>query len=681
MTKPGNKLSALLSGSTRTVKTASGRSATRATGTTLRWCGTLLLACIVALGTACASKGRVTYDADDPTLSSIADPRARRLLSGGDIQGASDVYTALAERATEPALKQDYQLIAAEILYDRGMTTEGLSKLEIIPDQLESTELEHRRAILQAKDALFNSKPELALKTLPDPEAVESNLHKARVFEVRAQSYRQLQNPDEELLARISLEEQLQKPGIVQANHQQIWQLLTTQPLSTLNEMTTNVRGDIYQGWIELALANADSGVDPERRAGEIESWKARFPGHPAQRTLMATLYSPGQFGGFTSVNRQISQIGVLLPLTGQGISQVAEAIRDGIIVAYQQAKSRGSSAELVPEIRFYDTGDNVNYVRTAFQNALNDGSDAIIGPLRKEAVSAIITQRNIPVPVLTLNTVESAGTGVLENVVQFGLAPEDEARSAAIRALGSSYRNAIVLQTDDSRGDRVARAFAENMLLNGGDVVHTAVLPTDEYDYSKQIKDALLITQSDQRFRAISRTVGAKLFFEPSIRGDVDMVFLALNNEQARAVRPQLAFFRAGKLPMLATSRVAAIDDDVKANSDLNGIFYTDAPWMLDRKVKSDPLYKEIVNNFPDSVDVFGKLYALGLDSWKIINSLKELSSDSTLTIPGFTGNLSLTVDGRIQRALSWAKYDEGRSRTVKNINFTPAVPTGLNN
>jgi len=626
----------------------------------------------LALSTAgCRTTGDNFDNYEDQNLASIADSTARRMLFNGDIQAASDRYSDLAANAKDPNNILDYQLIAAEILYDRGMTDEGRQKLNLVSAPLPIPELQHRRDILVAKDTLYGGDPEGALEALPDPETMTSSLHSARVYEVRAQAFRQLQNPDEELAARISLEEKINRPGILEANHQQIWQLLTTQPLSRLSEMSTNVRGEIYQGWIDLALANASGGLDGQRRAASLQQWRGSYPFHPANATMMQTLFADGQFAGFSLNNGPIRQVGVLLPLSAPGIGAAAEAIRNGIVVAYQNETDRAN----LPTLRFYDIGDNVSYVRTAFQNAINDGSDAIIGPLRKEAVTSIITQRGLQVPIITLNQVEVSAGMQIENVIQFGLAPEDEARSAARRALALDYNNAIVLQTDDSRGDREARAFTELMMLNGGEVLHTAVLPADEYDYSRQLKDALLITQSDARFRRLSRTIDAKLFFEPGIRGDVDMVFLAVNNEQAKSVRPQLSFFRAGELPKFGTSRVAAIDNDVKANRDLNTIHYTDAPWVLDRNLRKSPMYRQLAENFPDTIDVFGKLYALGIDAWMLMNNLSQLTGDQPAKLSGFTGQLSLAPDGRVERELLWARYDDGKSVRVKNIDYTPPV------
>ena len=600
----------------------------------------------------------------------ITDPDARRLLQRGDPQGAADIYSQLAQRSNDPAEQQDYLLIASEILFDRSLNEQAQAKLAAVPAELATLGLQHRLSILEAKSLIYERDAEAALAVLPDPVEVNTALNRGRIFETQAQAYNILQDPDNELIARINLESQLSDPAVIERSHQQIWQLLTTQPLSTLRTMTTNVRGDTYQGWIELALAFAGAGVDEQVRRTSMTDWQQRFPGHPANPQFVNALYAPEGFDMMVD-GQPINQIAVLLPMSGANTAAVAAAIRDGIIAAHQLAGARIDT----PALRFYDVGDNPGYVRTAYRNAVSDGADAIIGPLTKDAVAAVVSQQEIPVPTLTLNTVESAGIGSdISNVIQFGLAPEDEAVAAASRAAGLGYRSAIVFQTDDSRGDREARAFQDAMFQYGGDVVHVAVLPTDTFDYSSQIKEALAIDQSDSRFRILSSTIGEKLFFEPSIRNDVDVVFLALSNEQAGSLRTQLDFFYARALPRLGTSRVAGVDDDQKKNADLNTIYYPDAPWILRRSLDDDPLKEQILGSFSNADGVYGRLYALGADAYQLVTNLDKLTGGERLQ--GYTGDLELRPDGRIQRYLDWAQYVEGISQNVENVE-PPALPS----
>jgi len=175
----------------------------------------------------------------------------------------------------------------------------------------------------------------------------------------------------------------------------------------------------------------------------------------------------------------------------------------------------------------------------------------------------------------------------------------------------------------------------------------------------------------SDVRFKRLSSTIGERLFFEPAIRNDVDVVFMALTSEQARSARPQLDFFRAREVPRLATSRVASPDADEKMNRDLNSIFYTDAPWMLRRSLVDDPLRRDIVASFPAADGAYAKLYALGIDAWRIVENLGPLGAGERLE--GYTGDLELAADGRVRRHLDWAQYVEGVSVPVERIEAEP--------
>ena len=201
---------------------------------------------------------------DDASLTRVADPDARRALAAGDPLAAADIYSARADAALDDAQREDYRLVAAEILFDRGLVEEGLERLGAVPSELATPELMQRRDILVAKGLLAGDDPEAALLALPDPDDVALPLQRARVYETRAQTYRALDDPDAELVARIALEEQIrQDPVILERSQAEIWQLLALQPLSRLRTLTTNVRDQTYQGWVALALSQADAGDDP----------------------------------------------------------------------------------------------------------------------------------------------------------------------------------------------------------------------------------------------------------------------------------------------------------------------------------------------------------------------------------------------------------------------------------
>jgi len=302
-----------------------------------------------SLLSACGAGGEVK-DSNDPTLTRITDPAARRALQRGNPQGAADIYSKRALSTSDPAQQQDYLLIAAEILYDRGMSQPGLLKLANLPSTMATTELQVRRDIVQAKSSLYGSDPAAALTALPDPATVNDPLHRARIFETRALAYNVLKDPDNELQARIELEGMLNDDTIIDRNHAQIWQLLTSLPRSTVETLTTNVRSDVYQGWIELSLAYAVA--DPSQRLNQLAQWRTRFPDHPANARFVAALDSR-EAPASTIAGGEVTDIAVLLPLSDSRMGRVAAAIQDGIAVAHRFAQSRVR----VPTVRFYDVG------------------------------------------------------------------------------------------------------------------------------------------------------------------------------------------------------------------------------------------------------------------------------------------------------------------------------------
>ncbi len=147
--------------------------------------------------------------------------------------------------------------------------------------------------------------------------------------------------------------------------------------------------------------------------------------------------------------------------------------------------------------------------------------------------------------------------------------------------------------------------------------------------------------------------------------------IFLAITSDQARSVRPQLDFFHARDVTRLGTSRVAALEEDPKKNKDLNSIYYTDAPWVLRKSLQKDSLRQSIIETFPTAKGVYAKLYALGADAYQLVTNLDALTRGDRLQ--GYTGDLELSPEGRIQRHLDWAQYVDGVSQTVENIEAPP--------
>src|SRR3546814_3484590 len=143
--------------------------------------------------------------------------------------------------------------------------------------------------------------------------------------------------------------------------------------------------------------------------------------------------------------------------------------------------------------------------MRGAYQTALSGGATFIVGPLRKEYVAELARLRP-SVPVLALNYLD-AGVATPENVFQFGLAPADEARSAAEQASATGLHRAAALVPDADWGRRALGAFDEALRANGGAVVSTQRYDQRQFDQSNILASLMGGSASEDRHRSLTTT------------------------------------------------------------------------------------------------------------------------------------------------------------------------------
>ncbi len=591
-----------------------------------------------------------------PSLGSKDDqPGMAQLLIGqGKYVEASEIYSNLAKRSAEKNERQHYLLLAAETLVDNKLYTQGgQSKIEVIEEVLVSPDLQSRLKILKSKEALITGDPQGALSLLPDPEQIRSSAHRARIYEVRANAFAHLGIVDEELNARVELDELLIVGDSLATNHDHIWTLISGQTVESLRQMTTKVHGDIYQGWLELALILRSNSLNAKYMAGQISNWKQRFPNHPAigqfveSRLILALDNLPDE--------PLVKNLAILLPLSGK-IAVAARTIRDGLIATYLESVDTVNP----PLLKFYDT--SIRDLKSVYRQAVQEGANFIIGPLKKSSVKLLASEPALPVPTLALNYISPGTTIVADNLIQFGLLPEDEAASAALKARQLNYSTALILSSDDALGTRLSLAFQESFEAANGKILETVILPKDNYDYSAELQKVLRIGQSHRRHQKLQNLTGLALKFEPSIRQDIDVIFLTTDAQQAQLIRPQLLFFRARNIPLLASSRVNSDVADKQKNRDLDGIIFSDSTWSLTLASPTNSIQNAIVKNWPDRLDQ-AKLFALGSDAFAVLPYLGNMRGNPDYRFPGGTGELSLDKENRIHRHLHWARFEKGKA------------------
>jgi outer membrane PBP1 activator LpoA protein len=579
------------------------------------------------------------------------EPRQTRAVA--DSAGASIKNLLAQARASQSPLREQLTLQAAgqliankdfnrarKILMD--MDAEPLSdNLFITHSMLSGRIAIHEGSYLLAHSILTAPRLEQQWQTMAPAAEIE-------LRELRAQVFARLGDTLVSINERITLSTLLKDTKATDANAEQqnqenLWRSLTALSQAELSSLSEQESNDILRGWFSLALLSKDAQADLERQQAQLNAWQAQWPNHPASRNLPEDLKLLRSL-----IDNQPRQIALLLPLQGR-MSKAGEAVRDGFFAAYYRALYEHNRA---PVIRQYDSSDDVI---SAYEQAVAEGADLVIGPLDKEKVAELSLLPDIPVPLLTLNYTDSLPPQQLTKIYQFGLAVEDEARQVARQAFLEGHRHALVLVPAQEWSERSAKAFGDEWQKLGGSVVNNSQF-VGSGDYSKVIKSAMLIEQSQERTQELQRLFGTNLQVQTRRRQDIDMIFLIADPVQARQIKPTLAFHYAGSLPVYATSQIYSGVRDEKADRDLNDIRFNAAPWLFDSSSS-----EKAINQHAQSSPVYSRLHALGVDAYRLYPRLAQLAQVPEMSFYGATGALRLLPNGRIEREQTWARFRNG--------------------
>ena len=529
-----------------------------------------------------------------------------------------------------------------------------------------------------ARRILTNHRLERQLNAL-EPE------QEARLRELRAQAFERAGQLSDSVSERISLSAILTSNAATNTNQEALWRTLMTIPLADLQASAARGGNGITQGWYSLAALTKNNTQGLEGQQAQLSQWLKQWKNHPAYGNLPKDL-SLLQ----TLINQQPKSIALLLPLQGR-LAEAGEAVRDGFFAAYYQAinpqsinpqtinsqstaqfsnaseQTINASSQMIikpsatnaqrqaPVIHQYDTSKGV---MAAYQQALAEGADIIIGPLDKEDVNQVSRIGSFTVPLLSLNYVQSNATTAptISNFYQFGLAVEDEARQVARQGIQDGYQRALIVAPKQELSERSAQAFTDEWQKLGGTIVSRTIF-IDQESFSDDIRHTLLIDDSTARMTLLKQQLGTKFEFTPRRRGDIDMIFMPVTPSQGRQIKPTFAFHYANNIPVYATSAIYSGEADASTNDDLNGVIFNTIPWLFD---DNNP-EKQAIAQHTTSSAVYSRLHALGADAFHLYARLPQLKQAPDMRLYGATGSLHLLTDGRIEREQVWAKFQDG--------------------
>lgn len=582
--------------------------------------------------------------------------RAERLSRNGEHDDAARIYIGLAADAVGSE-RDRLTLLAVEQWLDAGDAARARSAFRDIA-RPGNPNLRWLWNTNSAALLLYAGEPDAALEIL-EAMSRESlpERHRLRAEALRADAWIQKNDPIRAVELMTQRETWLRDRRSIEANRWRLWQgLLVTNPTALRANAELALDPEI-KAWLQLGSLAASTGQQGIGWTNGAVRWREANPLHPAM-DIIDRLQLPDQLS--LDYPRRIA---LLLPLSGR-TAPAGRAIQNGFFGAYF---STLAGLDEPQTIRVYDVSKEGG-ASAAYATAVADGAEFVIGPLLRSSVTQLANDILVPVPVLTLNYLPD-DTLAPPGLYQFALAPEDEARSAAERALSDGHARAVALVPNNQWGRRVLGSFTNEFEALGGTLLDYRTYTPGNQDFSNTIEDLMGLSGSVRRYQRLRANIGGPLQFDPRRRQDSELIFLAADAPAGRLLKSQLKFHYSGDLPVYSTSSINAMDG--RSNSDLNGIMFADTPWLIAPQIwieELPPLFREY---WPEERRL-SRLHAMGYDAYQLIAALFAARTGPMQELDGATGRLYLDNDGRVRRHLAWAQFQSGEPVALPDLAVT---------
>ena len=325
--------------------------------------------------------------------------------------------------------------------------------------------------------------------------------------------------------------------------------------------------------------------------------------------------------------------IALILPTASPTLGRLAEAVRLGFVAAAQVA---GKDA---PAVTFTPIDAEGPTLVDACRAAQRAGAMLVVAGLTRDGATTLARSDCPRQPVLALNepqvsqAPQDLGPGDLPaNLFYISLSLEQEARQVAQLAVADGWHSAIVITSPSPLARRVQEAFEREWTRAAGELRRVSF--SGNPDDAPPLRERLA-----------------------NMRGD--MVFLALDQPEARMVRPYVS----GALPTYATSLSVDPRADPTVNVDLQGVRYVDMPWFVQPDHPAVMVYPSVKGTL--SVDQ-ERLYALGIDAFRL--ALLMLRGEP-ITLDGVTGRITVAPGNAFVRTLTPCEVDGGRVVPIKAV------------
>ena len=420
-----------------------------------------------------------------------------------------------------------------------------------------------------------------------------------------------------------------QPPSI--ALNSQINQDLITLLAATSETVSTELPAPVGEGIIEKSDVDQALLLTPITEPQTTPKHIAKVSAHPPKRIALA------------------------MPLHGK-LGKAGQAVVDGFMAARFESKVDSAT---IPYIKVYDTTE-LSSLDALYLQASADSMEMVIGPLDKDRVIELSQKNELTIPTLALNYIPiGSNYSSTANLIQFGLAVEDEASQLATRSLEAGHKRIIILHQDQPWAIRAALYFSSSWIELGGEIAGQVSF-SGAGDHSETIIQALLINQSHEREKLLKAHLagsGNRIKFEPRRRQDVDAIVLFALPKDGRQIIPTLAFHYAADLPVYASHHIYQGPTNTTRDRDLEKVIFTELPWLIEQP----SIQQQISQQWPDR-ERYTRLFAIGVDAYRLFPRLEQLQNFTGSSVDGVTGVLQMNSQGRIVTQSSWGQFRAGK-------------------
>ncbi|MCQ8821355.1 penicillin-binding protein activator [Pseudoalteromonas agarivorans] len=407
----------------------------------------------------------------------------------------------------------------------------------------------------------------------------------------------------------------------------------------------------IQQGWTNLALYHqvyANSGVELDQA---INNWRRRYPGHPAVAIL------PEQdeaLADLAPVN--IERLAVLLPQSGAN-ERLGDALKAGILA--------GLDKQTINDTVFID--ENLS-TQVLSEQLSQFNPDFVIGPLLKANIDKLAQAKTlIDTPTLHLNTFDGERLSLQHYF--FALNPEHEVQQALEHFLAKGYQKPMLLAPNNANGQRLVDYF--NIQWQRYSETKPQIgFYNDNKDMPNTITSLLEVDKSKQRIKTVKSLFKQEVESETRSRSDIDAIYILGDAIETRLIKPYLdvnVSTFAQRIPLYASSKSHSKQIDRTDKGDLEGLYFTELPWMLNATVKQHNLRNQYNTLWPENADISQRLFAMAYDAVSVLSDIRQLSVMPGNKFTGLSGKLSVNTSGHIERTLDWAQYTNRRIKAVQ--------------